>query len=270
MDFHLDTLLNLPNVTVFTCYQELGFNFLQLQFINEGINCPNCQKYTDTLDQTRQMLVRDLSIFGTGVYLKVPRRKFYCDNCKKYPTEQLSWLEKRQLFTCRYQEYIYTRVKELTTEQVSRSEQLSAEQVQQMFHKIAQRGLKNRCLLLKNNQVLEPNEKTELEIMLNHSPCLRIAYCLKEELRDISESKLTVKGGLRLMKKWLVWGKLFIGDAANAISNHLPEIANYFIDRTTSGVTEGINTRIKLIVRQSYGFKSFELMRKKLLVCLLK
>ena len=37
---------------------------------------------------------------------------------------------------------------------------------------------------------------------------------------------------------------------------------------STSGVTEGINTRIKLIIRQSYGFKNFDMMKEKLLACL--
>lgn len=31
---------------------------------------------------------------------------------------------------------------------------------------------------------------------------------------------------------------------------------------------EGINNRIKLIIRQSYGFKSFDPLRRKLLACL--
>ena len=77
MDFHLNSLLNLPNTTVFTCYKEAGFIFLHLQLTNEGINCPNCQSYTDIVHQTSHILIRDLSIIGAGVYLKVPRRKFY-------------------------------------------------------------------------------------------------------------------------------------------------------------------------------------------------
>ena len=89
-------------------------------------------------------------------------------------------------------------------------------------------------------------------------------------MRDIYESNLTVKGGLRAIKKWLVSAKFILKGAAHTLENHLPEIANYFLSRTTSGVTEGINTKIKLIVRQSYGFKNFNLMREKLLACLLK
>jgi len=33
---------------------------------------------------------------------------------------------------------------------------------------------------------------------------------------------------------------------------------------------EGLNNRIKLILRQSYGFATFEMMREKLLACLFK
>jgi transposase len=385
MDFHLNSLLNLPNTTIFTCYKEIGFTVIHLQLINEGINCPHCQKYTGTIHQVSHILVRDLSIIGSGVYLKTPRRKFYCNNWKKYPTEQLTWVENKQRFTRRYQEFIYERVKESSCEQVSRVKALSAEQVQRIFSRIANReletkdwgapqrlsldefsrrkgkgrfatvvtdldksslvevidshksediimilmqqpqhirdsvkevcvdmwggfpkiirevfpnavttidrfhvmklvnkslnklrlnldfkGLENRYLLLSNNQSLLPEEINNLSVRLNQSPVMSIAYELKEELRHIYESDLTVKGGLRAIKKWLISAKIIFGTAANTIENHLLEIANYFLNRTTSGVTEGINTRIKLILRQSYGFKNFNLMRQKLLACLLK
>ncbi len=47
MDFHLDRLLNLPNITVFTCQEKEGFIILRLNLLNEGISCPHCQCYTD-------------------------------------------------------------------------------------------------------------------------------------------------------------------------------------------------------------------------------
>jgi transposase len=82
MDFHLDSLLNLPNVTVLSCQYQEGFVILKLDLLNEGITCPHCQGYTDNLHQTRPILVRDLSICGQGVYLQVPRRQFICPNCR--------------------------------------------------------------------------------------------------------------------------------------------------------------------------------------------
>jgi transposase len=72
------------------------------------------------------------------------------------------------------------------------------------------------------------------------------------------------------MKKWLISARVMLGSAADTLSSHIDEICNYFNNRTTSGVTEGINTRIKLIIRQSYGFKNFDLMKEKLLACLFK
>ena len=115
---------------------------LKLEFLNEGINCPHCQNYTDHLHQTRSILVRDLSIFGQSVYLQVPRRQFYCQKCQKSPTERLSFREMKRNYTSRYEQYIYEKVKELTVEQVSKNEQLSPEQVQNIFSRLATRKKK--------------------------------------------------------------------------------------------------------------------------------
>lgn len=82
--------------------------------------------------------LRDLSILGQGVYLKVPRRQFICPHCGKYPTERLLWIELGKKVTKRYQEYLYERVKELTVEQVSKNENLSPEQVQKLFSQQAE------------------------------------------------------------------------------------------------------------------------------------
>jgi transposase len=92
MDFNLDTLLNLPKVTVFSYSKKLEFIILNLNLINEGITYPHGNNYTEIVHQTRPILVRDLSIFGRLVYLKVPRRHFYCFECKKSPTESFAWL----------------------------------------------------------------------------------------------------------------------------------------------------------------------------------
>jgi transposase len=137
MDFHLDTLLDLNNVAVFSYSSELDYTVLKLQLVNDGINCPSCNVYTDKIHQVRSILVRDLSIFGRLVYLKVPRRQFRCNNCNKSPTEILSWLNRKQRQTTRYQNYIYERVKELTVKQVSENEKMSEDTVQDIFHKVA-------------------------------------------------------------------------------------------------------------------------------------
>jgi transposase len=138
MTFHLDTLLNLPNVIADSYANTLDAVVVKLQLINAGINCPNCNEYICQIHQIRPILVRDLSVFGQVVYLKVPRRQFYCSSCKMSPTESLFWLNKKQRQTNRYQEYIYERVKELTVKQVSENEKMSEDAIQDIFHKVAQ------------------------------------------------------------------------------------------------------------------------------------
>jgi transposase len=121
MNFNLDPLLNLPNVVASDYSSKLDAIIIKIQLINDGINCPNCNIYTCKVHQTRPVLIRDMAVFGQQVYLKVPRRQFYCPNCKTSPTEPLSWLNKKQRQTTRYQEYIYERVKELTVLQRNES-----------------------------------------------------------------------------------------------------------------------------------------------------
>ncbi len=162
MDFHLDTLLNLPNVVADSYSSTLDAIVVKLQLVNAEINCPNCNEYTCKVHQIRPILVRDLSVLGQLVYLKVPRRllgethaeetsarfhpQFYCSACKKSPTEPLLWLNNRQRQTNRYQEYIYEKVsvagdpqrKELTVKQVSENEKMSEDAIEDIFHKVAQ------------------------------------------------------------------------------------------------------------------------------------
>jgi transposase len=383
MNFSLDPLLKLSNVVADDFSSTLDAVVIKIRLINDGINCHHCNTYTSKLHQVRSILVRDLAVFGQKVYLKVPRRQFYCPGCKRSPTEILSWLNKNQRQTTRYQEYIYERVKELTVKQVSENESMSEDTVQDIFNKIADskkkdwgfpkrlsldefarkkgkgkfvtiitdldrssllelvnshksddiitvlkqqpldmreaveevcvdmwggfpkvireifpnakividrfhvqklvnkelnririrlnlKGLKNKYLLARNKNNLIDTEKAELELLLQASPCLRIAYELKEELLDIYNKKITACGGMRKINKWLKSARIMFANAADTIDSHLEGICNYFNNRTTSGVTEGINTKIKLIIRQSYGFKNFDLMKQKLLACLFK
>ncbi len=132
------------------------------------------------------------------------------------------------------------------------------------------KGLKNRSLLLKNTCDLTEEEEVDLRNLLNKSPCLNIAYELKEELRNIYETSTTIKMGLRKIKKWLSSAKFLFGSTADTLEKHIQGICNYFANRTTSGVMEGINNKIKLIIRQSYGFNTFKSLREKLLACLFK
>ena len=123
-------------------------------------------------------------------------------------------------------------------------------------------------LLWKNRTELTPAQKQRLDEGLKEFPCLGIAYELKEELRDIYEHSRTVQGAKVKFQHWIRVAGVLYQDSAAMIERHLSGICNYFEQRTTSGVTEGINTKIKLIKRQGYGFHNFEHFRLRLLSCL--
>ncbi len=80
-------------------------------------------------------------------------------------------------------------------------------------------------------------------------------------------NKLRLSLEQRRFEKWLVAARCLFPQTARTIAKYLDQICNYFINGTTSGVMEGLNNKIKLILRQSYGFKNFQLMREKLLAC---
>lgn len=79
----LNGLLNLPGVTVEGYSLLEGYISIHLSLLEPGIKCPRCGSQTKELHQVRPTLIRDLPSFGQPVYLKVPRRQFYCRSCQK-------------------------------------------------------------------------------------------------------------------------------------------------------------------------------------------
>jgi transposase len=127
----------------------------------------------------------------------------------------------------------------------------------------------SRFILLKNKVDLTEEEKVKLENILKCSNRLRLAYNLKEEdFRNIFETCKNPDDGQKQLEEWLEKAKAVYGAVLQTIRKHLDNICNYFLSRTSSGVMEGLNNRIKLIKRQAYGFLNFINFRSRLLACL--
>ncbi len=125
----------------------------------------------------------------------------------------------------------------------------------------------SKFILLKNGVDLTDLEQVKLVLILRHSQRLKLAYELKEEFREIFETCNTVEDGKSQLLTWLKKAHPVYCDVLTTIRNHLDGICNYFLSRTTSGVMEGINNRLKLILRQAYGFLNFDNFRARLLAC---
>lgn len=136
MYLHLTNLLNLPVVVVESCNYSENSVYFQLSIVAIGIYCPYCRSYTEELHQNRPIVVRDLPAFGKEVYLKLPRRQFYCRCCQRYITERLEFIDWRRKYTRRYEESIYQQVTNSSIEEVSRTHNLTGNQVKNIFNHV--------------------------------------------------------------------------------------------------------------------------------------
>lgn len=127
------------------------------------------------------------------------------------------------------------------------------------------KGKGSRHLLLKNAADLSSEQQAELELILNQSPCLRIAHNMKEEFRQIYENSKTPQSAQKQMQKCLKYAAVSYLDVCQTIRQHIEGICNYFISRTTSGVMEKLNNKSRVVMRQAYGFNNFDNLRLRLL-----
>ena len=79
---------------------------------------------------------------GNPIYLRVPRRQFYCVQCQRYSTERLEWVDSQRRHTRRYESNIYERVKGSSLEKVSREENLSFDEIEGIFNHVSKQHLK--------------------------------------------------------------------------------------------------------------------------------
>ena len=379
IDNNLTELLNLPQSSVISWIPVEDSICFHIQLNNNGTKCPHCHSVTTEFNQNRPILVRDLPVFGKPVYLRVPRRQFYCRKCQRYSTEFLEWLNWKRRHTQRYEANIFERIKGASIEKVAQEEGMSFDEVEGIFKYICQSKIKKKwestkrisideiamrkghksfktvvsdletgrlievidghsqeliikklseqplelremveevcidmwggfakiipqifpnaqqvtdrfhvmkplinefkkianqvgikewkklALILKNKQQLDQQEVEELEQLLNKSKRLRTAYNFKEEFRQIYEDAETVEKGKEEFTKWLKKANCVYGKVIQTIQNHLDTICNYFLSRSSSGIMEGINNKIKQIKRQGYGFTNFENFRLRLL-----
>ena len=75
MDFHLDGLLNLPDITIERCIKNDTKTILKVSFLTDYATCPHCQQSRDELHQIRPILIRDLPISGQLIELEPTFRR---------------------------------------------------------------------------------------------------------------------------------------------------------------------------------------------------
>jgi transposase len=101
-------------------------------------------------------------------------------------------------------------------------------------------------------------------------------YALWKKPEDLTElRKVFAPGGperVGLLDAWLAWAcrsklKPFV-KLARTIRDRRADIANALAHRLTNARVEAMNTKIRLIIRRAYGFRSVEALRAMILLCL--
>lgn len=125
--------------------------------------------------------------------------------------------------------------------------------------------------LLKNQDNLTDNQQENLQRIYKTCPILKMAHRLKECLHHIFESNSTKEKATQRIQKWLDISEShgLFPDFRKTLLSWLDKITNYFLQRTTSGMVEGINNKVKLIKRRAFGFRNFEHFRLRVIVAFL-
>lgn len=124
----------------------------------------------------------------------------------------------------------------------------------------------SKYAILKNKEDLNDEQKEKLSQVQNVSSQLKIMHQLKEEFREIFEKTENWGDGLLELGKWLSKAQKYFVKSQSTIYRWFDEILAYFNNRTSSGVVEGINNKLKLIKRSGYGFTNFNNFRNRCLL----
>jgi transposase len=132
-----------------------------------------------------------------------------------------------------------------------------------------QQGVLRGCkyLFLKNEDNLDhgQDEDKRLKLALDLNTPLTQAYILKEALRQLWE-KDNYENASACLDGWVALARAtrvkILERLANTIERFKEGILNYYKFPVTSGPIEGLNNKIKVLIRRAYGFRNLENLKR--------
>jgi transposase len=121
---------------------------------------------------------------------------------------------------------------------------------------------KSRWCLLKNKKNQKPSQLAKLRDVLRYNLKTVRCYLLKESFQHIWTYK-SRWGAARFLNIWLTQAMRSrlpeIKKVAKSLRKHQELLLNYFSvkERLSNGPVEGMNLKVKLTMRKSYGFRCF-------------
>jgi len=117
---------------------------------------------------------------------------------------------------------------------------------------------RTRWALLKNTENLTARQHAKLAWVERVNQPLYRAHLLKEQLRIVFQLPFT--DAVQLLEEWMQWAWESELDAfvrlGDTIANHLDAILVTLDRRLSNALVEAVNTRIRLLTRRAFGFRS--------------
>jgi transposase len=121
-----------------------------------------------------------------------------------------------------------------------------------------------KYLLLSNSEDLSEDGKERIQKLLNLNTVLSTAYILKEDLRQIWNKDSLFQAN-KALSAWLETARSsderLLVRLANTIEKHSYGILNWYKYPINSGRIEGINNKIKTLIKQAYGYRDQEFLK---------
>jgi hypothetical protein len=116
----------------------------------------------------------------------------------------------------------------------------------------------SRWVLLRNAQDLTANETAKLAVVAKLNAPLYRAYQLKEQLRMVFH--VAYDKAMDSLEHWLQWARRCRIDAfvalARTITYYRADIEATLLHGVNNGRVESLNTKVRLIARRAFGFRS--------------
>ncbi|WP_392483192.1 ISL3 family transposase [Nostoc sp. C110] len=221
-------------------------------------------------DRTQEVIKKTLIEWGTEVLEQI--EEVSIDLWKGYKNLVTELMPKAQVVADRFHVMVQIN-KELDTQR--KQEKRNVEQLRKKaktsskkaeYEKTLAGINKSKYVLLKNESDLNEEQKTKLIQVKEASSILKVMHEFKEKIRTIFNKTNNWYTAVFKLGIWLSKAKQYFPNSNNTIIRWFDEIIAYFDNRTTSGVVEGINNKLKLIKRSAYGFRNFENFRVRCLL----
>lgn len=127
-----------------------------------------------------------------------------------------------------------------------------------------------RWALLKNPNDLSMEEKDILSNVFALNPVLGCIYELRKELKGIFDLDITKEEAKQKVEEWekkaIALDTKPIKGFIKTLHNWKDKVLNFFQQRITNATVEGLNNAIRGVIRRSFGFHSFENLKRRVLI----